>query len=304
MAEEIEMDSDTVPEEGEVVVAKTKAKRATKRKPKAAALITGPGVTIIQNKFVDSYTGELVDNTVGIPGYEDVARFATLPTMVAYLEENCKSKEDYATLCTAVAEKFEQLLPLVRAPPNVLLRSFGGKLEFTEYIADLAVWDALTAEKGENVEEYTKRTKGGANGSKRTKKATPASVTFAAGLAKIVHTSNTAAAVKVCNAADAALDKESKQKSTPGSFIKSQNSFIAKTSVADLENDKVKHARFKRQLLSGNGYEAIALQPIAGILLDGEDVKTLGNHVASRLTGEQVYGPAVVFFQRKINVKL
>ncbi len=303
MAEEIEMDSDTVPEEGEVVVAKTKAKRATKRKPKAAALITGPGVTVIQNKFVDSYTGELCDNTVGIPGYEDVARFATLPTMIAYLEENCKSKEDYATLCSAVADKFEQLLPLVRAPPNVLLRSFGGKLDFSEYIADLAVWDALTAEKGENVEEYTKRTKGG-GASKRTKKAAPASVTLVAGLAKIVHTSNTAAAVKVCNAADATLEKESKQKSTPASFIKSQNSFIAKTSVPDIENDKTKHPRFKRVLLSGNGYEAIALQPIAGILLDGEDAKTLGNHVASRLTGEQVYGPAVVFAQRKINVKL
>lgn len=304
MAEEIEVDSDTVPNEVEEGEVKPKPKRATKRKPKAAALITGPGVTIIQNKFVDSYTGELCDNTVGIPGYEEVARFATLPTMVAFLEENCKSKEDYATLCNAVAEKFEQLLPLVRAPPNVLLRSFGGKLDFTEYIADLAVWDALTAEKGENVEEYTKRTKSG-GASKRSKKAAaPASVTFVAGLAKIVHTSNTASAVKVCNAADATLDKESKQKSTPASFIKSQNSFLTKTAVADVENEKTKHQRFKRVLLSGNGYEAIALQPIAGMLLDGEDVKTLGNHVASRLTGEQVYGPAVVFFQRKINVKL
>ncbi len=303
MAEEIELSSsDTVPNEEVAATTKPKAKRTTKRKPKAAALVTGPGVTIIQNKFVDSYTGELVDNTVGIPGYEDVARFATLPTMIAYLEENCKSKEDYATLCTAVAEKFDQLLPLPRAPPNVLLRSFGGKLDFAEYISDLAVWDALTADKGENVEQYQKRGKGSV--SKRSKKAAPASVTFAAGLAKIVHSSNTAAAVKVCNAADSTVDKESKQKSTPGSFIKSQNSFIAKTSVADLEDAKIKHQRFKRELLSGNGYEAIVLQPLAGILLDGDDVKSFGNHVASRLTGEQVYGPAVVFFQRKINVKL
>lgn len=303
MAEEI--DSDTVPndevEEGEVVVAVAKPKRQSKRKPKAAALITGPGATIIHNKFVDSYTGELVDNTVGIPGYEDVARFATLPTMVAYLEENCKSKEDYATLCTAIAEKFEQQLPLPRAPPNVLLRSFGGKLSFAEYIADLGVWDALTAAKGENVEEYRQKNKGG---KRPTKKAAVATVTLAPGLSKIVHTSSTAAAVKVCNAADATLDKESKNKNTPNSFIKSQNSFIAKSSVPDLEDNKVKHARFKRALISGAGYEAIALQPIAGILLDAEDTKNLGNHVASRLTGEQVYGPALVFAQRKINVKL
>lgn len=300
MAEEI--DSDTVPndEEGEVVA--TKPKRQSKRKPKQAALISGPGVTVIQNKFVDSYTGELCDNTVGIPGYEDVARFATLPTMVAYLEENCKSKEDYATLCNAVAEKFEQQQPLPRAPPSVLLRSFGGKLNYHEYIADLAVWDALTAAKGENVEEWQQRRKSG--GKRSNKKAAVASVTLTTGLAKVLHTSNTAAAVKVCNAADGNIDKESKNKATPASFIKSQNSFIAKTSVPDLDDAKVKYPRFKRVLLSGSGYEAIVLQPIAGALLDAEDVKSIGNHVASRLTGEQVYGPAVVFVQRKINVKL
>lgn len=300
MAEEIlhsdEQQSDTVASE------QPKRKRApAKRKPKAAALITGPGATIISNKFVDSYTGELVDNTIGIPGYEDVARFATVPTMMAYLEENCKSKEDFATLSDAVATTFEQQQPLPRAPPNVLLRSFGGKLDFVEYIADLAVWDALTAEKGENVEEYKKRTSSKKRSS--SKRAAPATAVIAAGLAKIVHSSATAAAVKVCNAADATIDKESKLKNTPSSFVKSQNSFINKTSdiSADLAS---KVPRFQRVLLDTPGSVAIVLKPRPGVLLNEDEVKTFTNHVAQRLTGEEVYGPTLVFAQRKLTVKL
>jgi hypothetical protein len=302
MAEEIrddeEQHSDTVANDP------PKRKRApAKRKPKAAALITGPGVTVIHNKFVDSYTGELVDNTVGIPGYEDVARFATLPTMVAYLEENCKSKEDYSTLCAAVAEKFEQQLPLPRAPPNVLLRSFGGKLDFVEYISDLAVWDALTAEKGENVEEYQKRTSSKKRGNASKKRTAAASASISTGLVKIVHTSATAAAIKVCNANEANLDKESKQKSTPSSFIKSQNSFIAKTSDVG-EDLTTKRPRFQRVLheTPQGGFTALLLQPTA--VLAEEESKSLSNHVAQRLTGVPAYGPAVVFAHRKLTVKL
>lgn len=297
------MHSDTV--ESEVPKAATKRAPA-KRKPKAAALITGPGVTIIQNKFVDSYTGELVDNTVGIPGYEDVARFATLPTMVAYLQENCKSEDDYNALCAAVAERFEQQLPLVRAPPNVLLRSFGGKLDFVEYIGDLAVWDALTAEKGENVEEYKSRTSSKKRGSKAgsSKRGTAATATIAAGLAKIVHSSATAAAVKVCNAADASAEvaKQDKLKNTPASFIKSQNSFLGKSS--GIGEDLSKTVRFHRVLKEGSGYIAIVLQALPGTVLTEEETKSYTNHVAQRLTGESVYGPALVFAQRKITVKL
>lgn len=299
MAEEI-LHSDTV--ESEAVPKATTKRAPAKRKPKAAALISGPGATIIANKFVDSYTGELVDNTVGIPGYEDVARFATLPTMIAYLEENCKSKEDYATLCSAVAERFDQQLPLPRAPPNVLLRSFGGKLEFVEYIADLAVWDALTAEKGENVEEYKSRTTSKKRSGAATAKRNNA-VTIVAGLAKIVHSSATAAAVKVCNAADGDVgNKESKLKNTPASFIKSQNSFLGKSSGIDEE--LAKHVRFGRVLKEGSGYVAVVLQPLPGAVLTDDERSSFTNHVAQRLTGEPVYGPAIVFAQRKITVKL
>jgi len=301
MAEEIlhsSGESDTVASEA----AQVKRKRApAKRKPKAAALITGPGATIISNKFVDSYTGELVDNTIGIPGYEDVARFATVPTMMAYLEENCKSKEDFATLSDAVAATFEQQLPLPRAPPNVLLRSFGGKLDFAEYISDLAVWDALTAEKGENVEEYKKRTSSKKRGG--AKRAAPATATIAAGLVKIVHSSATAAAVKVCNAADATVDKESKNKNTPTSFIKSQNSFIGKT--VEVAPDLLsKKPRFQRVLIDTPGSVAIVLKPVPGTVLNEDETKNFTNHVAQRLTGEEVYGPALVFAQRKLTVKL
>jgi hypothetical protein len=122
------------------------------RKPKG---LTGPGITIINNRFVCAYTGELITHAFVPDAVKEVA-FANLPCAVAWVKASTAKDEEKATIISNMCTQAGQVLESVpELPEREALIGFGGERVFDEWFPDIQLWNAVTRKTGVDVATYT-----------------------------------------------------------------------------------------------------------------------------------------------------
>ena len=108
--------------------------------------------------FVCTYTLRVIDKAIFIPGHRKAGAFINIPCAVTYIDKHARNKEIAARLTQELAEYYDQpsgeTLPF--APPVEQLETFCGRLNYESWIGDLALWDEITENRGESVEEWRK----------------------------------------------------------------------------------------------------------------------------------------------------
>lgn len=108
--------------------------------------------------FVCTYTLRITDKAIFIPGHRKAGAFLNIPCAVAYIENHARNKEIAERLRRQLAEYYDQPsgATLPRAPPVEQLATFCGRLDYEAWIGDLALWDEITENRGEGVDEWRK----------------------------------------------------------------------------------------------------------------------------------------------------
>lgn len=257
---------------------KPRSRASTKRKPETHGAV----LTVLGDRFVCPYSGRLIERGVRIPGLEAV--FANLPCAVAWLTENVKDEKSCENFKNALCEEYEQQpASVVRAPVRTQLMDFGGDLDYETWMGDLRFWDQLTMEKGLSVKDLAQLKKG-APVKKKARKNTK--IEFQAGMYVIPHNKG----AKLVNALDGSTDAEPmKGKLTPVSAIRKLEAFRNSHKDITLGASCRADPRFIAHTSS--------LEPNTEV-----DTTKLYNKVASRLTQQDCYGPAVFIFTKKTSV--
>ena len=247
-------------------------------------------VTILNNRFVCSYSAQITEKAIFLPGDLTVC-FANLPCAFSYIDLTVSDEAKRRDLKIALCNAYEQNVETVQsAPDRNLLACFGGNRSYEEWIGPLAFWNVLTSNSGTTVAEYQQLLKSG--GKQATKAA--GKVTFEVGL----YVVSPKGAPKRVNAVDGAVEKGAKENLTPVRAYRKLHTFIAKQSK---ENTAVKYRVIEivdpKDSWRGWGVTLAA---------DSEEpgAEQAQNKVASSLTGSQLFGPAVVFITRKTAVKI
>lgn len=240
-----------------------------KRKRAPPAKKTAP-ITVIGDRFVDSYTGQLSTHGIFVPGVSDKV-FVTLPNAVRWIMEFHNGDVDLiATTCEAYGQSVDNVRPSFRREE---LLEFGGKLLLSEWEQNHAIWRQHALEKGSTVAEWRK------GGAKKTK----TGVTFDAGSYVIPYKGKS---MKPVNALD--TDKAEKGKLSTLAAFKKVHAFAKK------------HEGASAQYFVCDGADIIVCKPFAPTEPDAGII----NNTATQLVGETVIGPAVAVFHRKKAVKL
>lgn len=282
-------DEDSDKENSPEQVVKPKRQRSKKPRP----LLSGPGVVPSGKRFVCSYSGELTERAIFIPGVNS-ACFLNVPCAVAYIEDNAKSAEAQATLLQDLADAYGQTLGnLVRAPQNRLLANFGGDLFYEDWIGDLVKWDALTMLHGTTVEEFKNR---GKKATKRGKRGNN-SVTFEAATYSI-SAGKGAGGCRVVNTLEDNIEAGKKGQLTSVGALRKLEKFVRgsrnkEEGEAALENYLIEATRTSTAVI-------LACVARQGTVPDEKK----RNAIASALCEREVYGPALAIFTRKTAQKL
>lgn len=280
-------------EEGEEVHTPEPEKKSKKRsrssKPKPIA--KGPGVVIINNHFVCSYSGRIIEKAIFIPGVTTAA-FANFPCAFAWIEENVKDAAKQEELKRITCDDYEQTVEsVVRAPIREKLSDFGGDLIYDEWMGPLKFWDILTDAQGSSVKDFQASLKGD---TKRRGGKTNGRVTFESAM-YVVSSGKGAAGCKKINALDGAVEKGAKDRLTPISALRKIGTFTSKNTPKDSTEPL-----WVQVDVGGDNYRGWAVTPVVGY----EPDEKLLNNIATQVCGHKVYGPAVILFTRKTSVKV
>ncbi len=267
----------------------------TKKRSRKVTDISGDGVTLINNRFMCNYSGEFSDYRVFIPGYETVASFRNLPCAVAYINIRGKTGDGKLRLINALLEHYQQTV-IPSAAPVSDLNTFGGKLDYEQWMQDMNIWDTFTNEKGQSADEYLSQK---SNTKRTAKKGGTDKINFESGAYLIGADGSTQAAAKAINCTDPLPEGAGRGKLSSASARRKQLNFLKKWTVKGEEG--VTHCPFSTSLAAGESFVAIALT--ADEELSEEQTETL-NIVASALTQTPCYGPTYVVFTKKMSIKI
>lgn len=267
------------------------------RKPKG---LTGPGITIINNRFVCAYTGELITHAFVPDAVKEVA-FANLPCAVAWVKASAAKDEEKATIISNMCTQAGQVLESVpELPEREALIGFGGERVFDEWFPDIQLWNAVTRKTGVDVATFTAAR--GVKGAK-SKKVKPA----AHGMARGAHL---IAAGGVFPRNIKAIDAPAHKAPVPGAQDAEETaakhvlaSAAVVTAVQQLRKYAEEHKLDVQVHATAKGTLLACLTPLP---LDGElpeDSELTVNAIASELAGCTVYGPALYFASSKTTVK-
>lgn len=266
------------------VPATAKPKRA--RKAKAAARSAEPKV--IEGRYVCEYTGRLVPRAVFFPSLPEFA-FCNLPSALAWAADSKPAAESAALAAEIVAAYGQVPDNVARAPPRNLLAAFGGSLSYEQWIGDLHFWDVHAEGSGKEPGAVPEQPQQGAPKRARGQP----SVTFDAAMYTIAYNKGPAGCKKITAVSEA--DKE-KGALTPVAAVRKLQTFL---NANDSGTDR---KLFERRLKLGDGWTALIIERTNEAAQP--EVEKFYNNIASQLVGTQVFGPAVVFFTRKLKQKL
>jgi len=271
--------------------AKQPAKKRERAK-KVAPEIAGPGVVVLGDRFVCSYSGEFSPSAIFIPGV-DTACFHNIPCALAFLEESGAPPEVQVRYKQALCDAYEQPLELVeRAPQRHYLANFGGDRFYDEWIGPLELWDRLTETSGTTVAQYKDRKQGAKGSAVKRGRGGDARVSFLAA-PYVVAYGKGAAGCKLVNALDGVKEEEEHDAKDTMTMVRALRKLQTFIKGHDGEAD------FKIKSDFGEGYYAFFIGTDAPVTLP-----KLHNHIASSITTKQCYGPAVFIFTRKFSVKV
>lgn len=280
--------TDIVPVVDATTTAKKTNKKRNRAKPKS--LVAGPGVCVLGDRFVCSYSAQIRTHAIFVPGVDSVC-FANIPCAFAWLEENVKNNEELLVkLKQATADEYQQPLESIeRAPARETLSDFGGKLYYVEWFATLLFWDTLTESNGTTVAEYKNRN---SNTAVKRGKGAQSKVAFEAAMYVVGHGGGAGKCKKINGLDGVAVDDgATKALLTPVRAQRKLTNFIS----SHLLNDS---AQYQRKYVEKDNYIGVVL------VTAGVADEKLHNHVATELAGENCYGPAVFTFTRKHNQKI
>ena len=270
------------------VAAPVQAKPKPKRVRKPAAAAVGAGVTVLGDRFVCSYSGEIRDRAIFVADIPTVC-FANLPCAFAWLSSNVQDATALADIKTKLCEVYEQpSVEGVLCPPDrSQLSDFGGSQVYSEWIGELVFWDTHAQISGTSVADWKKSAK--KTTATKKAKAAQARVTFETG----VYSVGIGGAAKCKRVTH--VDGDDKLTGKDITAIKSMRKltkFAASSKLKLVSECKVNVE---------DGYT---------IFFHREREEEPGavikehNHIATQMAGVNAVGPALVFALRKTSVKI
>lgn len=279
---------------------KKRSRSKTKKPAKtpAAAAVAALVANVVADKFVCNYTGRIINKGVQIAGCAGV--FANLPVAFRWLEQVCGQDrityESFVFDTCAVYEQTPANVPVALDRAN--LQDFGGNLSWDEYCAKFFYWNDFTERSGINVDAYQLQQKGKIA---RTGRGKQAVLHFDAGCTVIAYNKKAAGCVRVGEAPPVEEAEDEKVKSGSKKVITLENAFKKLDTFISTHKEEDGTARFIFECVHNNGYYANVLVSAGAVIPDTEK---LTNEIASKLLGVTVYGPAVVIFTRKLDLKI
>ncbi len=258
---------------------------AKKRARKPAAPAVGAGVTVLGDRFVCSYSAQIREHAIFIPGVPTVC-FANIPCAFAWLRDNVRDAATLTDLKTKVCEAYEQpsIDGVLTPPDRSYLSDFGGDRLYPEWIGELAFWDIQASVKGSTVAQWKKQEK--KSGTSKRGKGADKRLTLDTGMYSVGV--GGMAATKKVDTIDGAED------ATGLTAIKATRK-LAKFVASHPDLACLTHTI---TLAGGCVITYLALS-------EGMPVpEKVGNHTATMLTGVPVVGPAIVFANKKMSVKI
>lgn len=261
---------------------------ASKRKrsrPKKPTQLGGKNtvLNILDDRFVCTYSGKVVDKAVFVPGSTNVC-FANIPCGCAWLiDYSGLTGDELQAKLVSFCEAYGQFLDTVRrAPPREQLADFGGNLTYDQWISDLRTWDLITQQQGTTVDVYRKSTTKRATNKKA---AASSKVTLKQGM-YVIGVESGEKAVRAVTALDSATEKP-KGALTPVGAYKRLGKFAA-------AQDKVQRGH--------KGVLSIQDKYVVHYLV-GDPDDPARNKIVSTLTNDFAVGPAVVIVHKQVTIE-
>lgn len=274
--------------------AATVSRKRSRSKAKSAAKKNT--VVILNDRFLCSYSGQLVQRAIFIPGIPTVA-FANIPCALAWLDENVADTDERNKYTEMLADEYEQTTQqFLRAPDRKYLTTFGGDRTYAEWIGDLRFWDVQADASGVTVADYQRGLKRRGSKNPRSKSEASNKIVLERGACVIMHKGIGAAAVKRVvgvdgAAADTTEGPRKKGAMTPASAYSKLQTF-ANTN---------KELSWKRAVLVTENGIFTANTPVEELLGDPE-VARLRNPHGCKIFSGTVCGPVFCVVQKKFSV--
>ncbi len=276
--------------EHEVEESKPAPKKRSREKPSAPRKKAIKPVTIVNDRFVCSYSGAITEKAIFVPGDLSVC-FANFPCAFAYLDATIKDAEKLHAAKVAVCDAYEQNIETVQpAPDRGLLGVFGGDRSYEEWLGPLNFWNVLTSNSGTSVSEYRNLLK---NGGKRGTKG-DGKITLEAGL----YVVNTKGNPRRVDAVDGAVEKGAKESLTPVRAFRKLDAFVAKSAKDNGPTFRIVDIGDVKGAWRGYGVVLSADSKVA----PGDAIPV--NKIATAMSGLNHYGPACVFVTKKTSIKI
>ena len=269
-------------------VAKEPKKRSRAKKP------SGDGVRVVGQRFVCTWTGQLIEKAI-VPTAIDGVAFVNLPCAWAWIHSNVKDEDARYKLLESVCEQYQQdpaavVLPLAQSR----LFDLGGDQPYDAWMPNARLWDRKTDTDGTDVATYQARAKKAkSKGSSRAKKPVVESVTLEPGLYLVKHQNKDwTKAFHRCDAIEGAADDA--RQLTPSKVHTPYHRFL-KTTLKD--SDEQPYAEVSVVNEAGD------LRAFAAVQKDGSDSLPTVNAAARKCFAYQIHGPLVLFVTKKHVVK-
>jgi hypothetical protein len=264
--------------------------KTRKRASRAKAIPNGDGLVSIGGNSICGYCAQVGHKFLVCPRVSG-ACFCTLPCMLGYVNSNVKDEPTHADLTKQILEKYKQVEGNVQAAPKrELLVAFGGELDWSTWIGPLKMWEALTQQCGQTIDEIKHDLKASVKKAKKVVK--PNVIDFAKGSYMI------AAGKLKAGIQCAGEQPEGETTFKPCSIesgIAKINTFRRTHFVPETET---KDEAYRSYLADKANLLMVASEA------KGEGDDKFLNKVASALVGETVYGPAFVVLTKKHSIKV
>lgn len=267
----------------------------------AASRSRGGALPVIMgDRWVCAYSGHFCKHAVFIPGYLDKC-FANIPCALAWLEETVSDETKRDDLIGKLCHAYNQLPSnIIKARDRKHLLDFGGEMDYKSWIQPFKMWDEHAAQNGVTVEQWQES-------QKKPKKKKEEKLTFEVGGYLVAHNVKQPKRIEGLDGAAAPEVAEGeKAPPAPLTLAGATRKLVKFQSQLDKKKegegdgatavDEGKHG-FIFNYAARPGFTAQYLSSF-----DEVDPK-LVNKLASQLTGDTVYGPAIFVFTKKVTLK-